>query len=137
MGDFTIEQREWLQDALIHRAALLSCEIADRLPDSRLLNSGLLAPGNDGLESEINHAGVEQVMRQLREVTETLARLRSPDYGLCTECEGEIPFRDLKNDPSLTICPCCRQWARSGRVHIGPAVKERRTTCGVVRRFAL
>ena len=75
MGDFTIEQREWLQDALIHRAALLSCEIADRLPDSRLLNSGLLAPGNDGLESEIDHADVEEFMGEVAGGT----RLRFPD----------------------------------------------------------
>ncbi|OGA88757.1 MAG: hypothetical protein A3G27_04470 [Betaproteobacteria bacterium RIFCSPLOWO2_12_FULL_66_14] len=121
MGDFTIEQREWLQDALIHRAALLSCEIADCLPESRLSNSASLALRNeeedpreldapDDVEAEIDYARVEQVMRQLREVTETLARLRSPDYGLCTQCEGEIPFRDLKSDPTLTICPLCQQW---------------------------
>jgi RNA polymerase-binding transcription factor DksA len=114
---FTLEQREFLRDALTHRAVLLRGEISDYQPDSRRIGRGSLALRNkqqdqrelDALDGAETEAEVEQVMRQLRGVTETLAKLRSPDYGICVDCEGDIPFVRLQSDPALTRCPRCQQ----------------------------
>jgi DnaK suppressor protein len=116
----TIEQRETLREALSSRAALLRGEIASNLRRSRRASCGTLArrieedgeaelSALDGLESEIDGPEVHQEMRQLRKVRDALARLRSPDYGTCADCEGDIAFARLKNDPFVTLCLQCQQ----------------------------
>lgn len=40
---------------------------------------------------------------------EAIARLRSPYFGICTECEGDITFRFLKSNPFATVCEKCQQ----------------------------
>jgi len=120
MRYLTIEQRESLRDALASHAALLRGEIASNLRRSRRPSCGTLArrieedgeaelSALDGLETEIDGTEVHQEMRQLRRVRDALARLRSPDYGICADCEGDIPFSRLKDDPFLTLCLHCQQ----------------------------
>ena len=36
-----------------------------------------------------------------------LARLRSPDYGVCEVCEGDVPFVRLLGDPLARRCARC------------------------------
>jgi RNA polymerase-binding transcription factor DksA len=36
-----------------------------------------------------------------------LARLRSPDYGVCEVCEGDVPFVRLLDDPLARRCGRC------------------------------
>jgi RNA polymerase-binding transcription factor DksA len=36
-----------------------------------------------------------------------LARLRSPDYGVCEVCEGDVPFVRLLDDPLARRCRRC------------------------------
>jgi RNA polymerase-binding transcription factor DksA len=36
-----------------------------------------------------------------------LERLRSPDYGICEVCEGDVPFVRLLGDPLARRCRCC------------------------------
>ena len=36
-----------------------------------------------------------------------LDRLRTPDYGVCESCGGDIPYVKLTADPSLRRCPSC------------------------------
>ncbi len=120
MRYLTIEQRESLRDTLTSRAALLRGEIATNLRRSRRSSCAHLASrfeenpdpmleALEGLEREIDDADVEQEMRQLRRVRDTLARLRSPEYGICQDCEGDIPFARLREDPFTTFCVACQQ----------------------------
>ena len=120
MRYLTIEQRESLRDALHGRAALLRGEITNQLRRSRRPACGWLAqrieedPARtlhalEGLEAEIDGAEVQQEMRQLRTVQDTLTRLRSHHYGVCGDCEGDIPFSRLRDDPFATLCRPCQQ----------------------------
>jgi RNA polymerase-binding transcription factor DksA len=43
------------------------------------------------------------------DLQEALARLRSPAFGICTGCGGEITFRLLKANPFTTVCRQCQQ----------------------------
>jgi RNA polymerase-binding transcription factor DksA len=40
-------------------------------------------------------------------VDSALARLRSPDYGVCEICEGDVPFVRLLADPLARRCGRC------------------------------
>lgn len=35
--------------------------------------------------------------------------LHAPDYGICEECEGDIPFVRLMRNPLLRRCPSCQR----------------------------
>ena len=120
MRYLTIEQRDSLRNALTSRAAALRGQIANNLRSTRRSSCASLASRFetdfereleelDGLEAEIDGADVEQEVRQLRRVHETLTRLRSPDYGICADCEEDIPFARLREDPYTSLCLHCQQ----------------------------
>lgn len=120
MRYLTIEQRDSLRHTLVSRAANLRGQIVTNLRDTRRPGCAPLASRFetdaerelselDGLESEIEGADVEQEIRQLRRVHDTLLRLRTPDYGVCIECEEDIPFARLRDDPYTTVCLHCQQ----------------------------
>jgi RNA polymerase-binding transcription factor DksA len=50
---------------------------------------------------------------ELRAVESALARLHQPDFGVCVDCEADIPFARLQADPSALRCSACE--ARAGR----------------------
>lgn len=120
MRYLTIEQRESLRDSLTSRAALLRSDLGNKLRRSRRPACGSLArrmeetPETDvetlqAVEAEIEDPEARQEVNRLRVIGETLARLRSPDYGLCADCGGDIPFVFLRDDPFTTLCRQCRQ----------------------------
>ena len=120
MRYLTIEQRDSLRNALTSRAATLRGQIASNLRGTRRSSCASLASRLEaeaerelseleGLEAEIDGVDVEQEMRQLRRVQETLTRLRSPEYGICADCEEDIPFARLREDPYSNVCLHCQQ----------------------------
>lgn len=42
-------------------------------------------------------------------VGEALARLRSPDYGICEACGGDVPFVRLLDNPLARRCRRCER----------------------------
>jgi len=44
---------------------------------------------------------------RLGEVGEALARLHTPDYGVCARCGADIPYVRLEADPLRRRCPAC------------------------------
>ena len=46
---------------------------------------------------------------RLAEVGEALARLHTPDYGVCARCGADIPYVRLEADPLLKRCPACER----------------------------
>ncbi len=41
------------------------------------------------------------------DVSETLRRLHSPDYGVCQRCGADIPYVRLMADPATLYCTAC------------------------------
>ena len=90
----TIQQRDTLQQLLQGRAAALRGEIGeDRLAD---------------LNAEPEAAALERDVVELREVEAGLARVHEPDFGLCIDCEADIPFARLEANPSASRCVACQ-----------------------------
>jgi len=91
---FTIEQRETLQHQLEARAAVLRGEIDEE------------AKAN--LNAEPAAAELERDVNELRAVEDALVRLHEPDFGLCVDCEAEIPYARLSANPVATRCVACQ-----------------------------
>ena len=120
MRYLTIEQRDAIRNALTVRASTLRDQIASDLRGSCQSGCSILASRFesdsereveelDGLESEIEGCNVEQEVGELRRVYDALARLRSPEYGICEDCEETIPFARLRDDPTAGLCLHCQQ----------------------------
>ena len=44
---------------------------------------------------------------ELRAVESALARLHQPEFGVCVDCEADIPFARLQASPTALRCPAC------------------------------
>ena len=90
----TIQQRETLQRLLNERAAALREEIGDdRMAD---------------LNAEPEVAALERDVIEWREVEAALGRVHEPDFGLCADCDADIPFARLQANPSAKRCVACQ-----------------------------
>ena len=90
----TIQQRETLQRLLNERAAALRAEIGeDRMAD---------------LNAEPEVAALERDVVELRDVEASQRRVHEPDFGLCVECDADIPFARLEANPSAKRCVACQ-----------------------------
>ncbi len=78
--------------------------------------AALTAPGCSGCDLERSEALIEaEVMNKiLNESIARLARLEyalsqvdSPDFGICIECENDIPLERLKIRPESIRCVAC------------------------------
>lgn len=49
----------------------------------------------------------------VKKITKTLADLDSGEYGLCKECDAEIPFERLRARPVADMCITCKEDAES------------------------
>jgi RNA polymerase-binding transcription factor DksA len=103
----TIQQRETLQRLLEERAAALREEIGeDRMAD---------------LNAEPEVAALERDVVELREVEAALARVHEPDFGLCADCEADIPFARLQANAWATRCVACQARAEHPSLVFGQA----------------
>ena len=94
MHYFTLEQRESLQRQLVQREAALRDEIGE----TRL----------DDLEREPEAVAFEREVNELRAVESALARLHTPEFGICADCGADIPYVRLHAQPSAARCVACQ-----------------------------
>ena len=104
MHYFTIEQRETLQRQLEARAAVLREEVGEDVKAD--------------LNAEPEAVALKLDVIELRAVEAALARLHTPDFGLCEDCEAEIPYARLSANPTATRCIACQTQRERGA---GPA----------------
>jgi len=94
MHYFTIQQRETLQHQLEARAAVLRDEVGEDVKAD--------------LNAEPEAVSLEIDVAELRAVEAALARLHEPDFGLCADCDAEIPYARLSANPTATRCVSCQ-----------------------------
>ncbi|MEK7861752.1 MAG: TraR/DksA family transcriptional regulator, partial [Chloroflexota bacterium] len=70
------------------------------------------------LESAIEIAALERELRELRAVESARKRLHEPDFGLCQDCEADIPYARLSANPTAIRCIGCQTRHERGA---GPA----------------
>ena len=121
----TAGQRTLMEAALKQRQRELEAQIAQQLGGSSrpeharevLLQDGDDATARDA-DREVDLARSDQDIGELRAVNEALARLHGSGYGLCSDCEAEIPFDRLQHNPQALRCVACQSAFESRR---GPA----------------
>ena len=64
------------------------------------------APQREG-ERELDMALSDLETRELGAVGQALARLGTDSYGICVDCQAQIPFDRLKAEPWALRCVAC------------------------------
>jgi DnaK suppressor protein len=116
MRYLTIEQRESLERSLKARTGVLVAEITAALrqkdtPESIHLANRFEQSGDEALadlELALDIASVQRDMNELKCVRETLHRIHSPEYGVCSDCAGDIPFSRLWAELAAQRCTACQ-----------------------------
>lgn len=123
----TAGQRALLEAELRARRRELEQQIAQQL-DGRsrpehardvLLQDGDDAPARDA-DREVDLARSDQDLGEMRAVDEALARLETPQYGRCIDCDADIPFDRLHLAPQVLRCVACQtaqETAAGGTAH--------------------
>ena len=57
--------------------------------------------------------------RILRHIEDALARIDERIYGVCANCENEIPLRRLEAVPWADLCVKCQEQLEKGRLNLG------------------
>lgn len=107
MRYLTIEQRERLQKDLNALASRLRSEIAEhrRLANhSQEIDDDAVAD----LEGDLDIADLTRDAKELEAVEAALKRIHEPGFGVCADCEEEIPFARLAASPAATRCIACQ-----------------------------
>jgi DnaK suppressor protein len=116
MRTLTIEQREALGAQIAKRADALRTEVAASLrqpgnSDSIHLANHLAEIDDDAvadLETALDIAALERDLVELRELETAARSLHGPDFGVCEDCQQEIPFRRLVANPAAIRCTPCQ-----------------------------
>jgi DnaK suppressor protein len=111
----TAGQRALMEAALLSRQYELDKQIEQHLGGgsrSEHAREVLLQDGDDATardaDREVDLARSDQDIDELRAVNAALARLRTADYGLCIDCDAEIPFVRLQHNPQALRCVHCQ-----------------------------
>jgi RNA polymerase-binding transcription factor DksA len=105
MRYFTLEQRESLQHWLEERAAVLRAELGADLKEDL------------GAEPEL--AAAKRDADELQDIEAALARLRTPGFGACAACGGDIPYERLHANPAAKLCLVCQERQEADRRRAG------------------
>jgi DnaK suppressor protein len=57
----------------------------------------------------INEAALQKAKQSLSQLEHSLIRLKDPDFGLCIECEEQIPLGRLRIMPETRLCVKCAE----------------------------
>ena len=110
----TAGQRALLEAALVQRQHQLDQRLAEhhqglsRADHARevLLQDDDDPPQREG-ERELDLALTDLESQELGAVSLALKRLHSEAYGICSDCDREIPFDRLKAEPWALRCVAC------------------------------
>lgn len=109
-------QKRALERGMRERLAALRREIAQALrqsgrPEVSSIANHLEETDDEAvadLENAIEIAAIERDVVELRELEAALARLKSPEYGICAGCGAPIPFARLEVQPAARRCVRCQ-----------------------------
>ncbi len=117
MRYLTMEQRDALVAHIDGRAGALRDQIATarKQPgNSETMHlANHLAEIDDeavaDLETSLEIATIERGLEELRELEAARERLHGPDFGVCVDCDKEIPYRRLMANLGAIRCVACQE----------------------------
>lgn len=85
--------------------------------------AGMVADAGDesvaNMLADLETAIVDRHVQELRGIEAARKRIASGDYGICTDCRGEIDFKRLAVLPATTRCSVCQQKYETTYAHGG------------------
>ncbi|WP_132972614.1 TraR/DksA family transcriptional regulator [Thiogranum longum] len=67
------------------------------------------------LLADIGFADIDREVSEVSDIEQALIRLATGSYGVCIDCEENIPFERLSAYPTAKRCLVCQQHYESGR----------------------
>jgi DnaK suppressor protein len=120
----TAGQRALLEATLLGRQKELSRQVAEHQGGlSRAEHAReLLSQDSDDIshreaERDLDMTISDRELGELSVVNDALRRIKLDDYGVCADCDKEIPFDRLKIEPwALRCVPCEEKHERAARM---------------------
>ena len=115
-----------LEQELDRRYAELLDEIREELSQSgdgeyiELLGRGGTDAGEEAVRDllwGLNSTLYDRHIRQIRDIELARQRMREGLYGICADCDEEIPYDRLRARPTATRCIYCQQQHERAHAH--------------------
>jgi DnaK suppressor protein len=81
-----------------------------------LLQDGDDAPQRSS-DRELDLARTDHLLAELAEIDRALERIERDVYGVCVDCEAQIPFARLSLEPATPRCVTCQGRRERGTSH--------------------
>ena len=59
--------------------------------------------------AEVVDALGNEARAEISRIAKALDQIKNQTYGICVDCEGDVPFARLRDDPFTTLCLQCQQ----------------------------
>ena len=66
-------------------------------------------------DRELDQARDSHLLAELQALDDALARLKTPGYGRCADCDATIPFDRLQRQPQALRCITCQAASETHR----------------------
>ena len=105
----------WMRDALrsriVERIESLRGELGTAMHPAN--NGFAVAGATAGEDFDVAVASVRRDADELQALEESLARLASPEFGLCADCNKPIGWARLQAAPYAGLCRRCEEFRES------------------------
>ena len=65
---------------------------------------------------------------RIREIGDALQRIRSGNFGICSECLDDIGLNRLRVQPTTTVCIACKREQEVAAAHKGSLARGKKST---------
>jgi DnaK suppressor protein len=111
------QQLETLRHVIEQRCMALADELHGDAARSRDESYATLAgpvtdPADEAVAdvlADVGNAELSRDLEELRELEQARTRLATDEFGICTDCGNEIPFRRLSVQPAALRCVDCQR----------------------------
>jgi DnaK suppressor protein len=116
----THSRRVELKEMLEHRLQTIEAQVRHKIRGFREAERDDAGPQPLALEEpaheDLDFALVQIQAETMEKLTAALARLANDQYGICDQCEEEIPGKRLRAVPFTTRCLSCQERAEQAEI---------------------
>lgn len=102
-----------MESLLVVRKNILLQEVEERVKKYRDANNGKLTDiaeiASSASEGDVEIIVAKEDARELKQIEDALARIKSGHYGVCEQCGQPIKKARLKAIPFTTLCVSCKE----------------------------
>jgi DnaK suppressor protein len=102
-----IDEREALLRSEVRAVEEEKSDIPRSVPMSHVEDQG--ERGEEETREAIRHAEQDRDALELRDIADARERMDRGTYGVCIDCDAEIPLARLRVQPAAARCMACQQ----------------------------